>query len=560
LQVAIRMSSTASHATDASASLPTRRRRRHESGSELKSSAVPVDAPFVANSSDPPVRRAPTGSRSRRFRRVTTALAAAVLAIAGWGTSAPIAGADTSFTFVGSGWGHGVGMSQWGARGLAERGLAAPQILNSYYQGTTMSTAPDLGVRVLLGTAPSFTFTPTAPVGYSVLFGAGLGTSAAPVTAAATGGAISLSGGVSAVSGGTVAVSFAGAPMRMSPPGYRYNRGTIALIPTGTGSIQAVLSISMREYLYGLGEMPSSWPAASLQAQAIAGRTYAQKKVETTHGSGTYDIVGGLPDQSYLGFDKEGAAMGLQWVAAVESTNNQVVRYGSGLIDAVYSASSGGHTENSENVWVAAVPYLRGVADPTDLTGGNPNASWSRTYTGGQLGAWFGLGQVTSVQILGPLGASGRVDKATIRLVGTGGTRDVSGTSFRSTVNSAAPSAQLMSTRFGVGAAPGGSTSPSPPPPPPPPNALPGGSITVAKADGRTIVMAGTALDDQGAPRVRVVSTMGPTVAVREAHSANGQWLAVWSGGKGTRHVCVTLLDNPTGQSVGIGCRDITVK
>ena len=62
------------------------------------------------------------------------------------------------------------------------------------------------------------------------------------------------------------------------------------------------------------------------------------------------------------------------------------------LIDAVYSASSGGHTENSEVVWVSPVPYLRGVPDPYDVGGGNPHASWTRTYTGAQLGSWFGIG------------------------------------------------------------------------------------------------------------------------------------------------------------------------
>lgn len=488
-------------------------------------------------------------------RRVLTLLAAAVLGAAGWGVSAPVARADASFTFAGSGWGHGVGMSQWGARGLAAQGVSAPQILNAYYPGTTLSLAADQGVRVLLGIAGSFSFQPTASTSFSVLGGQALGASASPVTASASGGSVVLTGGVSAVSSGAVAVSFAGSALRMSPPGYRYNRGTIVLVPTGNGTLQAVLSISMQEYLYGLGEMPSSWPVAALQAQAIAGRTFAQKKVETTPGSGTYDIVGGLPDQSYLGFDKEGAAMGAQWVAAVDATNAQVLRYGSGLIDAVYSASSGGHTENSETVWVAAVPYLRGVADPADLTGGNPNASWIRTYTGSQLGAWFGLGEVTSVQVLGPLGASGRVDKATIRLTGTGGVRDVKGASFRATVNASMPSAQLMSTRFGVGAVPVAS-----PAPPSSTNPMPGGSITVARADRRTIIVAGTALDADGAPRVRVTSSMGYDVAVRDVQSVNGEWLAVWSGGKGTRTVCVTLLDTPTGQGVGIGCRSITVK
>jgi SpoIID/LytB domain protein len=325
----------------------------------------------------------------------------------------------------------------------------------------------------------------------------------------------------------------------------------VLLLPTGNGSVQAVLSTSMQEYLYGLGEMPSSWPAEALRAQAIAARTYAQKKVNAAGGGGSYDIVGGLPDQSYLAYEKEAGAMGAQWVGAVDSTNTQVVTYGGQLIDAVYSASSGGHTENSETVWVSPVPYLRGVADPADLTGGNPNGSWARSYTGSQLGAWFGIGQVTSVQVLGPVGVSGRVDKATIRLTGTGGTRDVQGASFRSWVNAASPSSQLMSTKFTVsGGLPAG----------PAPVNLPGGVIELARSSGRTIAVAGVAIDPEGAPRVRVVSTMRGQVAVREVQTVDGRWAAMWNGEPGTRTICVTLLDTPTGQGVPIGCRDVTVK
>lgn len=501
---------------------------------------------------DPSAHRTSAPARPRRSTLRPVALAAAlVLAIAGWGASTPLASADAAFTFQGSGWGHGVGMSQWGARGMAAQGSSAAQILSHYYTGTSLGAVATPGIRVLLGTASSFTLTPTAPSAYSVLGGAGLGSSAGVVTATASGGAVLLSGGVNTVAGGAVAVSAAGSPMRVSPPGYRYNRGTIVLIPTGTGTLQAVLSISMQEYLYGLGEMPSSWPAAALEAQATAARTYAQKKVNTVGGGGTYDIVGGLPDQSYIGWDKEGASMGNLWTAAVDATNALVVLSNGGLIDAVYSASSGGHTESSESVWVSALPYLRGVPDPADLTGGNPNASWVRTYTGSQLGAWFGLGEVTSVQVLGPLGVSGRVDKSVVRLIGTAGSLDLLGSSFRSTVNASSPSAQLMSTRFSVNGAPA---------PPATPSTLPTGWIAVAKADGRTIVVAGRVGDAEGAPRVRIVSVMGAQVAVRETQSVNGDWMAVWSGTPGTRSICMSAIDVPTGQTVSIGCRDVTVK
>ena len=486
---------------------------------------------------------------SRVATRFLTALAVIAIASIGWSGLPPSASADTAFTFTGAGWGHGIGMSQWGARGMGASGSTPAQILAHYYSGTTVTTATSPEIRVLIATAPSFTFAPGATATF-----APAGSSAGTVTATASGASIVLSGGISATVGGLI-ITTGGTPMRVTPPGNRYNRGALVLRPTGSGTIQAVLHISMQEYLYGLGEMPSSWPAAAMQSQAIAARTYAQKKVATVNGAGTYDIVGGLPDQSYIAFEKEGGAMGAQWIAAVDTTNTQVVTYGGGLIDAVYSASSGGYTENSEVVWVSAVPYLRGVADDADLTGSNPNASWVRTYSGAQLGAWFGLGQVSSVQVLGPLGVSGRVDKATIRLTGTAGTRDVTGTQFRSTVNAASPSAQLMSTKFVVN---GGATPP--PPPPSPANTPAWGEFSLARAEGSKILVLGHAYDPEGDPRVRITSTMGRDVAVREASSTRGDWGAAWTGSKGTRSICVTVIDNPTGAGVALGCRSVTVK
>jgi stage II sporulation protein D len=206
----------------------------------------------------------------------------------------------------------------------------------------------------------------------------------------------------------------------------------------------------MQQYLYGLGEMPASWPIEALKAQATAGRTFAQKRI-AVRGAADFDLYGSVRHQAYTGTKHEVT----NWRQAVDATANQVVTYNGQLIDAVYSASSGGHTENSEYVWVSQVPYLRGVPDPLDTSGGNPNAAWARSFTGTELGSWFGVGTVTSVQILGPLGVSGRVDRATIRLTGTGGprgtSRDLTGAAFRSTVNSnVATSRQLMSTKFAL--------------------------------------------------------------------------------------------------------------
>jgi SpoIID/LytB domain protein len=525
----------------------------------FKSGRAPADAARVRPTA--PHHRPPTAPRApssgRRLRALGLALCAA-LVIGGWAVAVPSASADTAFTFTGGGWGHGVGMSQWGARGMAAQGSSATDILTHYYSGASVGpvgVSDDL--RVLLGVSGSFTLTAGGPTSFSQFGGAPVGytNTGGVVTVGRSGNSITMNGSVVSSVDGALLVGYGGGPLRVSPPGNRYAYGSLLILPDAGGGLRAIIvGLGMQQYLYGLGEMPSSWPAEALKAQAIAGRTYAQKLAsKASRWSSDFDIHGGLPDQTYLGWEKEAGAMGAQWRAAVDATNGVAVTYGGGLIDAVYSASSGGYTENSETVWVSALPYLRGVPDPADLTGGNPNASWARTYTGSQLGAWFGIGVVSSVQILGPLGVSGRVDKATIRLVGSGGTKDVNGVAFRSWVNGASPGAQLLSTKFSVGG--------SAPAPPPASDQPPFGLLDVARADGRTVIVAGRALDADGtAPTVRIVSTLGTQVATRDVQPINGQYLAAWTGAPGTRTVCVSLIDNPTGQVVSLGCRSVVVK
>lgn len=489
-------------------------------------------------------------NRSRPRSRLLAALLTCVaLGLYGASFGSTAAGADTSFNFSGSGWGHGVGMSQWGARGMAAAGRSYTEILSHYYSGVSIGprgVSEDL--KVLIGEQVG-TFT-LVTSGATRVAGVDVG-SGATITMTRSGADMVLSGAVSTRVSGAVFVEYAGrGSVKVSPPGYSYQYGIMAIGPDDGGGLRAVIGgLGMQQYLYGLGEMSSSWPAEALKAQATASRTFAQKRRDA-RGSADFDLYGSVLHQAYTGTKFEVPA----WRDAVDATVGQVITYGGNLIDANYSASSGGHTENSEIVWVATVPYLRGVPDPYDLQGGNPNASWTRTYSGSQLGAWFGLGTVTSVQILGPLGASGRVDRATIRLTGTGGAKDVTGAAFRSTVNANSPGSQLMSTKFTVD---GASPSPSPAPSP---VRLPTGNLHTAYADGRTIIIGGTASDPDGAPVVRVVSTMGSTRATRETRAANGSFLSTWTGEPGTRNVCVTVLDNPSGQTVSLGCRDVVVK
>ena len=165
------------------------------------------------------------------------------------------------------------------------------------------------------------------------------------------------------------------------------------------------------------------------------------------------------------------------------------------------------------------------------------------------------------MSITGNVSVSGRTNRATIHLVGTTATKDVSSADFRSWIAGASPSRALISPKFWVEAV--GGTTPSPTAPPttaPRGVVLPVGTISSAGANKTTITVSGTASDPDGAPRIRVVSTMGTSVATRETVASGGRWSVSWTGSKGTRNVCVTALDVPTGQGVSLGCKSVVVK
>ncbi|MFM7069160.1 MAG: SpoIID/LytB domain-containing protein, partial [Actinomycetes bacterium] len=345
----------------------------------------------------------------------------------------------------------------------------------------------------------------------------------------------------------TLTISFTG-PIRIAPPNRAYRYGSLTVVPDGTANLGTrVVGLSMAQVLYGLGEMPALWPTEALKAQSIAGRTFAQKR----RAAGG-DLRAWM-DIAYIGYDMETGGYFDRWKAAVDGTAGQVVTYNGALIDALYSASSGGYTENSEYVFVSALPYLRAIPDPDDLVTGNPFATWTKTYTAAEIGAWFGVGTATAVQITGNIGVSGRTNRATIHIVGTTATKDVSSSSFRSTVAAKDPSRALISPKFTIEPYPAPTSTPRTP-------VLPVGVITVAKADGHVITVAGTVYDPDGPPTMRVVSTMGTTTAVRTVKAAAGKWSVSWTGAAGTRKICVSALDVPTGTAVSLGCKSVTVK
>jgi SpoIID/LytB domain protein len=367
--------------------------------------------------------------------------------------------AGSTFRFFGSGYGHGLGMSQWGAYGLAKMGWSHTRILEHFYKGARVRmgaipsqirieltygrtavhlTAQGGPVRIwegrahanLVGTIPmGKTWTVFAKAGHYVVrdgSGARVGT--------AWGGRQR-----------HLVVTYAqtGSRVFVREAGFAYGRGSLELnlYACDGGCVERVIArLDLDEYLYGLGEVPSSWPAASLRAQAVAGRSYAVNAIQRVgiRPSCNCHMSDGVSDQVYVGYSKESGADGDRWVAAVRSTSGQVVRYDGKVIQSFYAASDGGHSENVEDVWhggnpAYAIPWLTGVCNPGESTSANPWTDWTRTFDAATLTSRLApyTGAIGRIRRFGPAnrGASGRI--ITIVAEGSSGKATVTGVELR---------------------------------------------------------------------------------------------------------------------------------
>ncbi|TDX59279.1 SpoIID/LytB domain-containing protein [Orenia marismortui] len=138
----------------------------------------------------------------------------------------------------------------------------------------------------------------------------------------------------------------------------RQYRGSLELIPRKQG-ITVVNLVHMEEYLMGVipSEMSPSWPIESLKVQAVAARSYTLANLNK-HSDDGYDLCSDVHCAAYRGIAREYPRSN----QAVLDTAGEVMSYNGNPINAVYSANSGGHTENSEDVWKFKVGYLRGVS------------------------------------------------------------------------------------------------------------------------------------------------------------------------------------------------------
>ena len=338
------------------------------------------------------------------------------------------------FKISGSGYGHGVGMSQIGARGQAIEGKSAVEILNYYYPGTTVSPYPDNElIRVnLANLTTSVIIKAVGAVGTITLFrgdlAAGedsepLGTYQGDLTASFTNLANSVIPSLSSPTAKFAPVSpnkawtlrwdSATTTIALTNQGktkqYKYGQIVIKSVSNAVSSYLAVTN-TLRlhdEYLWGIGEVPSSWPPAALEAQAIAARTYALTKLSRIRTECDCQIYSTTVDQNFVGYSKEIERIyGIKWKEAVNRTFVDanlvlVITFESKPINAFYSSSSGGSTQDVRDVWGSSIPYLQGVPDPWSLDMKiNPRyAIWERQVTQKDMATAFGLDNVKSFRV-----------------------------------------------------------------------------------------------------------------------------------------------------------------
>jgi stage II sporulation protein D len=333
--------------------------------------------------------------------------------------------AATMFYIRGGGNGHGIGMSQYGAYGYAQHGKDYRWILAHYYQGTALGhTDHNRTVRVLLATGQAAFSGATSAGGKQLQAGQTYSVSA------------NADGSVTIKNQAGKKVTTAPAPLivkgsgPLSLAGVGRYRGALQFRPDGAGGIQTVEAVGLDDYVRGVisAEMPSSWSPQALDVQAVAARTYA---ITTDVSGSTFDLYPDTRSQMYRGIAAETTSTD----AAVAATSGQVVTYNGQPVVSYFFASSGGHTENIENVWPGSTPepWLKGVADPYDSAGGDPYHRWGYDLTVGSASAKLApylKGALIGIKVT-KHGSSPRI--LTAEVVGTKGSRAVTGLQLQGT-------------------------------------------------------------------------------------------------------------------------------
>ena len=405
--------------------------------------------------------------RSRRTLRMLVVVATAASAAIAPGA---VAAAATDVVFDGSGWGHGVGMSQYGAYGIAAvDGGDFEDVLSHYYSGSSVDSLDDLSVpteplwvnlernrsavtliakKTGLGDPVDVVITRgsdswTVGVNGRIEIDWVSGTRKCDLEFRTSGGSLIEDAGVATCDMNIGWDGDADAPTRKieidgceisdwngKEPGNegaydssrpcQYGRGHIVVRAPGpsgsgpSGEFDVSLVIDLEDYVLGISEMPYFWGLSkhdaqeALRAQVVAARSYALVR-QLSRGAPDDNscnawchVKDTSADQRYVGWGHGWDT----WIDAVTSTTRLVVTHPAtpsshlGVVEAFYFSSSGGATENNEDVWGGnSRSYLRSVDDYWALLDDVPNtrASWTRTFSPAEVATEVGLDQLTSV-------------------------------------------------------------------------------------------------------------------------------------------------------------------
>lgn len=342
-------------------------------------------------------------------------LALLIAALISSATPAQAIDIPPTFEFSGSGYGHGVGMSQIGARSRALAGESATAILNYYYKDVQVAPYEDTHtIRVNIAhLVKTVTFTTHTPGARIDVFEGDIGdsTQSQPITSFATKKKATFTAAALSKSKALTLRWIGDNPIITMTQGsvstkYKYGYITLKLLK---GAIVVTNTLALRdEYLWGISEVPSSWPAAMLEAQAIASRSYALSKLSVVRPSCDCQVFSHITDQNFVGYSKESEPrFGHFWKEAVSRTiidtsTSLVVLSNGKPAQTYFFSSSGGATQTTRDAWGEATTFTQSVPDTASVDVKlNPRfASWKASATQELVAKAFLLPNVVSLEIL----------------------------------------------------------------------------------------------------------------------------------------------------------------
>jgi stage II sporulation protein D len=431
----------------------------------------------------------------------------------------PALAGKARLTIRGAGFGHGVGMSQYGALGFAQHGKTYDEILAHYYTGTELGTTdPATTVRVLIQSTGTASFSGASQAGTRRL------NPSRTFKVRRRGSAQ-----VDLLSAGGKRIATFSAPLQVSGPegvvalgGAGTYRGMLEFRPDTFGGVNAINAVPLEDYVAGVvsRESPSSWPAEALKAQAVAARTYA---IMTSKAGNGFEQYADTRSQVYGGVAAETAGTN----QAVADTRGQVVTYDGEPVTTFFFSTSGGRTEDVEktNVGAGPQPHLKSVADPYDDV--SPKHRWTPVkLTLAQAGAELsGLvkGRFKGIQVI-RRGSSPRIVAADI--VGSAGRTRVDGATLRARLGLLDTWAYFttIATRNAKPTGTGGATAAGPRP-----RATIAGSVVPARVGAEVQIQ----IRDRGRWQTVASTVVRRGGTYRAAVARGGTYRAVFSGDAG---------------------------